>query len=112
MEIGNTNKHNSFIIKTATSGEKYATHGAICNSLTVDNRTYKNFYNIMEKGHDKIQELMKRIKIIYQKLTNKRRGLIDGLDTMAKALFGTMDANDDKLINKQLSLLHDENAVI
>jgi len=40
---------------------------------------------------------------------NKRRGLINGLG-IAKTLFGIMDANE-KLINEQLALLHDSNAV-
>ena len=37
----------------------------------------------------------------------RRRGLIDRIGTIAKSLIGTVDANDQKLINKQLNSLHD-----
>lgn len=43
---------------------------------------------------------------------NKRRRLSDGLDKIAKAIFGTVGANNEKLINKQLSLLHNANVVV
>jgi len=42
---------------------------------------------------------------------NKRR-LINGLGSIAKTLFGTMDADDEQLINEQLTLLHNINEAI
>jgi len=40
--------------------------------------------------------------------TNKRRELIDGIGSITKSLFGTMDANDEKLINEQIQLLQNK----
>jgi hypothetical protein len=36
---------------------------------------------------------------------NKKRGLIDGIGSIAKSLFGTMDAEDEQRIKEQLILL-------
>jgi len=52
---------------------------------------------------------MDRLQTIYGTEINKRRGLINGLGSIAKTLFGTMDADDEQLINEQLMLLHNTN---
>jgi len=52
---------------------------------------------------------MDRLQTIYGTEINKRRGLINGLGSIAKTLFGTMDADDEQLINEQLMLLHNNN---
>lgn len=82
----------------------------MCNALIINKNTCNGFQKIMEKGHNKIQKLINKIQTVYKTPSDKRRGLIDGLGTVAKTLFGTMDANDEKLINEQLSLLHNSNA--
>jgi len=63
----------------------------------------------MTKRYEKIQLLMNRLRTVYGTEMNKRRGLINGLGSIAKTLFGTMDADDEQLINEQLALLHNTN---
>jgi len=48
---------------------------------------------------------MTQIQTIYRSPTNRRRGLVNGIDSIAKSLIGTMNANDEKLINEQIQLL-------
>jgi len=55
-----------------------------------------------------LKNIIIQIRTIYRSLTNKRRGLIDGIDSITKSLFGTMDANDEKLINAQIQLLQNK----
>jgi len=52
-----------------------------------------------------LKNIMTQIRTSYRLPINRRRGLIDGISSIAKSLFGTMDANDKKLINKQIRLL-------
>ncbi|XP_011707608.1 PREDICTED: uncharacterized protein LOC105462603 [Wasmannia auropunctata] len=66
----------------------------------------------MDKECERTQELFNRLTMVYKAPTDKRRGLVDGLGSIAKALFGTVDEKDEKLINQQLALLHDSNAAI
>jgi len=39
------------------------------------------------------------------KTPNNKRGLINAIGTISKTLFGTIDANDERIINEQLNLL-------
>ncbi|KAL6418438.1 hypothetical protein ACFW04_012092 [Cataglyphis niger] len=55
---------------------------------------------------------MTQIQTIYKPSTNRRRGLINGIGSIAKSLFGTMDANDEKRINEQLDLLENRQQII
>ncbi|XP_011860338.1 PREDICTED: uncharacterized protein LOC105557648 [Vollenhovia emeryi] len=77
-----------------------------CEILLAHSSTCKNLHAIISKGEKRLQQLTDRLKTVY-KTPNKRRGLIDGIGVIAKTLFGTMDADDDKLINEQLSLLQE-----
>lgn len=45
--------------------------------------------------------------IAYQVSKKTRRGLINGLETIAKTLFKTMDAGDERIITEQLNLLQE-----
>jgi len=51
---------------------------------------------------------MTQIQTIYRSPTNRRRGLVNGIGSIAKSLFGTMGANDEKLINEQIQLLQNK----
>jgi len=52
-----------------------------------------------------LKNIMTQICTIYKPPINRRRELIDGISSIAKSLFGTMDANDERLINEQIQLL-------
>jgi len=39
------------------------------------------------------------------KTPNKKQGLIDAIGTISKTLFGTMNADNERIINEQLNLL-------
>jgi len=67
---------------------------------------------IVRKESRQLNRIMTTINTAYVTLTNKRRGLVDGIGTIAKTLFGIMDANDDKLINEQLQLLENRQQTI
>jgi len=58
------------------------------------------------------KEMMTQIRTIYKPPTNRRRGLIDGIGSLAKLLFETMDAKDEKLIKEQLDLLRNKQQTI
>lgn len=50
------------------------------------------------------------LKLITQN-PQKRRGFINGIGIVAKTFFGTMDADDEHLINEQLNLLENNQAI-
>lgn len=52
-----------------------------------------------------MEQLFKHVDTTYKQQTNKLRGLIDRLGSIAKSLFGVMDADDDKIIKEQLTLI-------
>lgn len=83
----------------------------LCRQVTVE-RFCDNYLEIVRKESKQLSRLMTTINTIYVIPTDKRRGLIDGIGTVAKTLFGTMDANDDKLINEQLHLLENNQQTI
>jgi len=56
--------------------------------------------------------MLVQIRTIYKPPTNRRRGLIDGIGSLAKSLFGMMDAKDEKLIKEQLELLQNKQQTI
>ncbi|KAL6433643.1 hypothetical protein ACFW04_006623 [Cataglyphis niger] len=67
---------------------------------------------IAKKKARYLKNIMTQIQTIYKSSTNLRRGLINGIGSIAKSLFGTMDANDEKRINEQLDLLENRQQII
>src|SRR5436190_5424320 len=64
------------------------------------------FKSIAEREIKYLRDLLKQLRTTYRASTmQRRRGFIDGIGTLAKSLFGTMDANDEKHINEQINLL-------
>ena len=55
---------------------------------------------LIEAKNHKIVTLADRINFIKQLKT--KNGLIDGIGSIAKVLFSTMDASDEKIIKEQL----------
>jgi len=64
-----------------------------------------NIKIVTQREAQHLRGMMAQIQTIYKSPTNRRRELIDGIGSLAKSLFGTMDAKDEKLIKKQLELL-------
>ncbi|KAL6257846.1 hypothetical protein P5V15_011443 [Pogonomyrmex californicus] len=79
----------------------------ICTMLHLTNKgSCQNYNTIIENNYQRLKHLTKRINALYKAQDTKtKRGLIDGIGTIAKTLFGTMDNEDRKLINEQLSIL-------
>jgi len=67
-------------------------------------QTCTNVLQIIHKDSDKLTLLLTHLRALY-KTPNSKRGLIDATGTDSKTLFETMDADDEKIINEQLTLL-------
>jgi hypothetical protein len=72
-----------------------------CNTVKFQNHyredTCINLDNVAKREAEYLQNLITQINTIYKVPTN---GLIDGIGTIAKTLFGTMDVNDERHINE------------
>jgi len=76
-----------------------------CDTLIGNvHQTCVNVLRIINKGTDKLTVLLTHLRTLY-KTPNNKRGLIDAIGTISKTLFGTMDADDERVINEQLDLL-------
>ncbi|KAL6438805.1 hypothetical protein ACFW04_003710 [Cataglyphis niger] len=58
--------------------------------------TCHNLLQIAKKDREQAAKLLKRLKIANQTPKKTKQELIDGLGTLAKTLFGTIDADDKK----------------
>ena len=66
---------------------------------------FTNLLGLIKKDDDRLTLLINRLYSIYSSTTDRKRGLINGIGSLAKTLFGTMDAEDEKLINEQVALI-------
>jgi len=69
---------------------------------------YRNHY---KKGN-KIFKKYNDTNTNYLQTSDRHTGLIDGIDSIVKSLFDTMDANDEKLINEQMQLLQNKQLIL
>jgi len=70
-----------------------------------------NVLQIIHKDSAKLTLLLTHLRTLY-KTPNNKRGLTDAIDTVSKTLFGTMDADDEKIINEQLNLLRNNQQIL
>ncbi|KAL6266162.1 hypothetical protein P5V15_003022 [Pogonomyrmex californicus] len=66
---------------------------------------------IIERKNTKLITLLTQVETLY-KTTDKRRGLLNAVGSVSKILFGTMDADDQKLIDEQLQTLRTNGKVL
>ncbi|XP_039315145.1 uncharacterized protein LOC113003882 [Solenopsis invicta] len=82
---------------------------SMCHFFAVANKdTCQNLYEITKDDYEEINKELIKINSMCESSELRKRGLVDGIGTIAKSLFGTMDSNDEKIINEQLTALHDE----
>lgn len=77
----------------------------ICEQLNSEDHTRRTCDNLKEIVNNKSKLSTINHFDKYKTWMDKRRGFVDGIGSIAKTLFGTMDANDRNLINEQLNLL-------
>lgn len=103
LDIAALNERHGQIVQYLQQTEK------ICDTMRLQSHYHKeaciNLDIIAKKEAKYLRRIMTQIQTIYKPNTNRRRGLIDGIGSIAKSLFGTMDANDEKHINEQINLL-------
>jgi len=76
-----------------------------CNTLIGNvQQTCSNVLQMINKDNAKLALLLTHLRALY-KTPNNKRGLIDAISTVSKTLLGTMDADDERIINEQLNLL-------
>jgi len=76
-----------------------------CKRLTGNTQqACQNIMKIVQKDEEKLTLQLTHLRALYRN-PNDRRGLINAIGMISKTLFGTMDADDAQVINKQLELL-------
>jgi len=79
-----------------------------CERLTGDTRqTCQNIMRIIHKDEAKLTLQLTHLRTLYR-IPSDRRGLINAIGMISKTLFGTMDADDAKIVNEQLELLRND----
>ncbi|KMQ96322.1 env protein [Lasius niger] len=71
-----------------------------------------SFESIATREARYLKSIMTQIQTVYRSPTDRRRGLINGIGSIAKTLFGTMDAEDEKQIKEQLELIQNNQQTV
>jgi len=66
---------------------------------------------IIQKNEAKLTLQLTHLRALY-KTPNDRRGLINPIRTISKTLFGTMDADDTRVVNEQLDLFRNNKKTV
>ncbi|XP_025075738.1 uncharacterized protein LOC112553060 [Pogonomyrmex barbatus] len=72
----------------------------------------RNIMRIIERKNTKLITLLTQVETLYKTTDKRRRGLLDAVGSVSKILFGTMDADDQKLIDEQLQTLRTNGKVL
>jgi len=70
-----------------------------------------NIMKIIQKDEAKLTLRLTHLRALYKTLSNRRR-LINAIGTISQTLFGTMDADDARVVNEQLDLLRNNQKTI
>ena len=89
--------------------QRYLNHTEeLCNYAVGDiKNTCQITLRITNRENDRMTHALEQLQIIYKSPISKR-GLIDAIGQISKTLFGTMDAEDAKIINEQLQILNNQ----
>lgn len=75
-------------------------------------QTCDNLKNIINNESNNLSKIITLINTLYKVKSDKCRGLINGIGSITKTLFGIMDENDRKLINEQIGLLGSKQQIL
>ena len=85
----------------------------ICQAIpSIHKNMCQSLYQVIQESDKKLNKEIVKINTLYQTSKIQKRGLIDGLGTIAKTLIGTMDANDEKIIKEQLAQIQNDQQTI
>ncbi|XP_036149094.1 uncharacterized protein LOC118647760 [Monomorium pharaonis] len=103
------------LTKRLTQLEKYV-HKTdnLCQTIAVIGKeTCTNLHEIIKKGFERTNNLIERINATYKRQTAQKRGLVDGIGSVAKSLFDATDKLRTKLIeDEKQSNLHEHFIII
>ncbi|XP_020296658.1 uncharacterized protein LOC109861429 [Pseudomyrmex gracilis] len=91
----------------------YTTKACENAAITRRNRELcEGFAAELRQRLQKVEKIVKRVKTIVGTQKRRQRGLVNALGSVAKILFGTMDAEDEKRVSEQVELLNKKLAVL
>lgn len=76
-----------------------------CNKKCLENHELEMTRTHIKRTYEKLQNMEYTARVNTQ--TRRRRGIIDGIGSLSKSLFGTLDEADLTAINKEIDRLYD-----